>query len=677
MKKLHLIIFLLAVNFAFSSDIKFGKVSEEEVMEEMHPLENDAEAAILHKSEFITYDYNYEEGWFVQKEIHYRIKIYSKEGFSWATMQVPLYRDNQGREKISGIKGYTFNMVDGKLVSEKLKKDGIFEEEVNEFRIKSSITMPEVKEGSVLDIQYKISSPLFWYMSEFTFQYGIPVNSVDITLKVPEYFVFQKHTKGFYPIQFNERTANRKMDVSYRTNEQARGLYTRSSAASLARTQRRTANLEFKENIYDITASNLPSMKEEEYTDNINNYRSAIKFELSSTQFPNSPYKFYTKSWADVAKSIYQYSSFGTELKKTNYFEKDLAALLEGVTTDGEKVAKIYHYVKSKMTWNGIYSVGCRKGVKDAYKEKSGNVAEINLMLTSMLRFAGINANPVLVSTKSHGIPLFPTTEGFNYVVTGIEVPDDVILLDATDKYGFPDVLPERALNWFGRLIRKDGSSSNVQMVPSALSKRTLMTSVSVNESGDVTGKTRMQRTGQFALAFRNEHNGSDEELYLENLENQYGGIEISEYELKNKASLAKPVIEVCEFYKEAQCEVVGDKIYLKPMMFYAVTENPFKIDKRDYPINFSFPRENRYMINIKIPEGYKIESVPENKSLQLPQNMGTFKYMIKNSGNNLQLVVSSEIKTAVIPPNYYSLIKEYYNQVIEKEAERVVLSKT
>ena len=162
MKNLYLLFFCLLVNSVFAIDVKFGNVSEEEVMEEVHPIENDAEAAILYKKEFTTYDYSYDEGWYILKEVHFRIKIYSKEGFSWATLPVHLYKSSQGKEKLGSIKGYTFNMVDGKLVSEKLKKDGIFEEDVNDYRRKVSITMPEVKEGSVLDIQYRILSPLYW-----------------------------------------------------------------------------------------------------------------------------------------------------------------------------------------------------------------------------------------------------------------------------------------------------------------------------------------------------------------------------------------------------------------------------------------------------------------------------------------------------------------------------------
>jgi hypothetical protein len=49
---------------------------------------------------------------------------------------------------------------------------------------------------------------------------------------------------------------------------------------------------------------------------------------------------------------------------------------------------------------------------------------------------------------------LFPNRTGFNYVIAAVETPSGMMLLDASDKFSTPNVLPFRALNWTGRLIR-------------------------------------------------------------------------------------------------------------------------------------------------------------------------------------------------------------------------------
>lgn len=659
---------LLSIQLLYPNEIKFGKVSKEMIEEGQHPLEPDAEAAILYKKERVFYNYNHDKGWSVTKEAHYRIKIYNKDGLDWATFQIPLYVSQGDEEKISNVKGLTFNLVGGKVVGEKLKKGGIFVEEVNKYRKKASITMPEVQEGSVLDIQFTVSSPLYWHMDDFLLQYGIPVNQVDLRLDIPQYFFFKKHTKGFYPIQINESRDNRTISVSYRSEDRA---------GMLGKTSRKSGALKFYENVYQVNASNLPSLVEEEYTSNIDNYRAAIKFELASTQFPNQPHKNYSLTWEGVAKSIYQFEGFGSELNRENYYKDDIDQLIEGITDDQKKALLIFGYVQSKMNWNNFSGVTCsREGIRKAYKEGSGNVAEINLMLTSMFRHAGLKANPILVSTKSHGIPLFPTTDGFNYVIAGIEVPDNVILFDATKKNTVPNVLPERALNWMGRLVREDGSSSQVSLIPKGVSKEIHYVNAKIHGDGSIEGKTRVQCTNQFALSLRDKLDKTDEESYLETLEDKHGEMEIENYLLKNRDELAKPIIETCDFTIENQCEIIGNKIYFKPLLFLAQARNPFKMEKREYPVDFSFPRQEKAIISLTIPEGYKVESLPKSAAVELPESSGVFSFKIQNQGNQIRVSASTELHSASYPVWYYDALKEYYKNLVLKHSEKVVLSK-
>ena len=99
-------------------------------------------------------------------------------------------------------------------------------------------------------------------------------------------------------------------------------------------------------------------------------------------------FKNYSTSWEDLSKQIYKSSSFGGQLDKTNYFKDDLAVVTKDATNGLEKVITVFNFVKSKVKWNEYNSKYVDEGVKRAYKDGVGNVAEINLMLTAMLREA-------------------------------------------------------------------------------------------------------------------------------------------------------------------------------------------------------------------------------------------------------------------------------------------------
>ena len=85
------------------------------------------------------------------------------------------------------------------------------------------------------------------------------------------------------------------------------------------------------------------------------------------------------------------------------------------------------------MTWNKLEGYICNEGLREAYKTGVGNVAEINLILTSMLKYAGFDANPILISTRSNGIAFYPSITAFNYVLSSVNLSGEILLLDATE----------------------------------------------------------------------------------------------------------------------------------------------------------------------------------------------------------------------------------------------------
>ncbi|UOB18830.1 DUF3857 domain-containing protein [Abyssalbus ytuae] len=670
--KYFIFIFLLSAPLStsvFSQTYKFGKVSKEELEEKFNPKDSSAPATILYKKQRVYYSYSEHNGFEVITEVEERIKFYNKEGFDHATEQIYLYQSSDADEKISNIKGVTYNLENGKIVEKKLEKSAIFNEDASRYRKIVKFTMPDIREGTVVEFKYDIRSPFNYNIDEIPLQFDIPVKRIEVAVEIPEYYHFKPRIKGYY--MFTPQSSKKSGVINF-TNKSRSGGY----RFSVTKTTYTNSKINYIIDVTNIDLDDVPALKEEKYVNNINNYRSSIKYELSFTKFPDGVIKSYSTTWEDVAKKIYQYDDFGGELSKTAYFESDINELINNIPGESEKAAAIFNYVKNKMAWNGYYGYWCNDGVRKAYKANTGNTGEINLMLISMFRYAGLTADPVLVSTRSHGIPLFPTREGFNYVICALKINNNRVLLDASSKYSSPGILPERTLNWQGRLIRKDGTSLEINLMPTQPSQQIFSLMYSLEDNGTVKGKIRNQYTNHHAFSFREMYGATKEEDYLEQLENNFGGIEIEEYEIKNVEDLSKPITESYAFIRENAYDAIGDKLYVSPLLFLAMDKNPFKLDKREYPVDFSFPRTVRYLVNIQLPEGYKVETLPEGSAVMLPDNLGAFKYNIANNGNILQVIVNHEINTAIVLPIYYDILKEYYKQLVLKQTEKIVLTK-
>ncbi len=641
LKKVILISFFLNVALVSSQKIKFGDVSKETLMEEVYEKDSSANAIFLY-----SYRYTFFSSSGLVTRVHERIKFYNNEELEYATKEISMFQNGSESESVRKLKAATYNLEGGEIITSKLEKDQIFKEEINRRWKQKKFTMPNVKKRSVIEYQYELVSPFIFNIDEFRFQHGIPVKQLEAEVRTPQGYKFRQQFKGYLRIQ---PLRDSKYDNRIGLNM----------------------------NIVRYEMNDIPALKSEAYVDNISNYRSGLKMELVSVERPGY-YRSYAQTWQDVASRIAKTDDYEKELEKNSMYKEDIDTLLVGVTDEKEKVEKVFSFMKEKVKWNGYDGVNCQKEFKKAYKDGTGNTADVNLMLVSMLRYAGLEANPIVISTKDNGVPLIPTLDGLNYVIGSVEIGEELVYLDATDKYSAVDILPVKDYNWQGVMVKAQDKKYriiNINHKKSSLKQIMLSATLDI-DGGSIEGRMRTRYKDHHAYVFRKQFNAATEDEYLATLESENMGIEISEYKLDGNEDLSKPVVESYRFLGEDLLDVVGNEVYFSPMLFLLTEENPFKAEKREFPIDFAFPNVDKFLINIKIPEGYKITSVPEPIAFSLPDDVGKYKFQISQKGNTIQLVVSSDIKKALMSPVYYPQIKQYFSEMITKESEKVVLTK-
>ncbi|UMB60129.1 DUF3857 domain-containing protein [Lutibacter sp. A80] len=648
MKKLVLIIIVGIVFFqiSYSQNYKFGKVSKEELQEQAYPLDSTANAAYLYKKR-LTYTTLNAAGIVLVTEVQVRMKIYNKEGFDWSTVSINLYGDTKSNsEKASNIKAVTYNLVDGKVQEMKLDKKAIFYEKQNESLKVQKFTMPNVKEGSVLEWSYRIFSPYISIIDDIVLQEEIPIKKFEAKINLLEWFYFNKRQKGYYPFKVNQYSD---YNSELKTNDK----------------------------VVEVLEENIPALKAEPYVNNMSNYASALQLEVASLSAPEyGMFENYATSWDEIAKTILKSSSFGGELKKSKHLKEDIDKLKAILKTDQAKILGALEFVKSKIKWNGNYSQYAEKGLKKAYSEGSGNIGDINLTLVVVLRELGVNANPVLVSTRKHGVPISPTNRGFNYVIALAETENGKFLADASEKYSLVNVLPLRVLNWQGTIIRDDKTVDFINLATSIPSIKEFNLNYKITDEAVIEGITMVRYENLSAINYRNENVGLEKEALISDIEQYNDDIEILNYRVSNLTEISKPINEIYQFEKEDGVEVIGNNMYLTPMLFLSEKENPFKLEKREYPIDFGTPWEKRITTGIEIPEGYSVESLPEDIAIVLNDEIVKFIYTTKQVGNKIVVKSLIDVKEGIVPVHNYQEIRELYKIIVAKNLEKIVLNK-
>lgn len=643
-KIVFIVIFIFCNAHITSQEIKFGKVTKDELLETEYLNDKSASAAILYKKRntYLTSTNGVNE---LVTEIHERIKIYKKEGFEYATEEINLFKSRSNDEGVKKIKAFTYNLENGKIVTTELQKEEVFKTEASYNYDQVKFTLPNVKVGSVIEFSYRINSPFIWNIDEFRFQYDIPLRRMEAEIRTPKGFRFKQTPKGYlnvYP------STHRKMD--------------------------NRIGMEVVINEYHV--NNMPALKAESYVDNINNYRSGTVFELVSVEYPTY-IKSYARTWADVAKTIGNSDDYKNKLDKTRAVDDEVDIIVKGKHSKIEKMQSIFEYVKDSITWNGIDGKYFRYGLKETLKEKKGNAADINLLLVAMLRYAGIDSNPVIISTKENLIPFFPTIDRLNYVLAYAVIDETEYFMDATEEFSNLNILPIKDYNWKGILIdNNDMVWKQIDIQSPGRSSNLFALDVKVNQDGTAEGNYKSRFDKHSALSFRKKYKGQDMDSYLAKKENSFSDIEIDNYEVKNAETYKGTVGESFDFYNDYAADAIDDKLFIKPLSFLSMEENPFKSEKREYPVDFGFPFKDVYMVNIIIPDGYKVDFIPESNVISLPDKLGTFRYVASLRENAVNFTVNFEINRAVIASMTYPYLKEFFKQIIAKESEQLILSK-
>jgi len=551
-------------------------------------------------------------------------------------------------ERLENVKGYTYNIENGKVDKTKFSKKKIITEKIHDNLQVKKMTMPNVKKGSIVELKYSVASDFYFSMDPWFFQKSIPTRYSEYNIEIPEFFTFNKNMVGYFPPFSKGRKE---------INGQGFRVFTEG-----------------------WVMTDLPAFEEEDYMRSYVNYISKINFELRSIKIPFEETQYYTQSWDEIKDDLMEYKYFGGTLKKVK--NDILVGIVEKYkdASDEEKVIGIYESIKKNMRWNGRKSKYSQTGISKAVKKGSGNSGDINLALIATLKKAGLQVKPIVLSTRDNGmLPItYPSIDNLNYVIAAVNLDGKTLFLDATDDYYPAGVLPLRCFNGNAIALNKDKAGLISELQPSAKYKSVTQNKLTMTPDGTLEGVMKKTKSGYEAIKFRKAFAQADnEEAFVESLQNKQEGLSIESHSFENVVNSYQSVKEEYQITLDDKTEMAGNLIYLNPMLNEAYSENPFKMEKREYPVDYAIPIEETYMFQFTIPEGYAVESMPEKTTIGLPEKATVFSYNAKLIGDKLTVISRVKINRTLFGDTEYEALKEFYNLIIKKHTEQIVLKKS
>ena len=314
-KHLLTLALLFISNIAISQelDIEFGDIDKSDLEMTVYSPDSSASAVVLYDYghsyfKFDKTNYNLQ----LTFETHVRIKILKKEGLSRGTFEINLYKRGKSKEEITHVKGYTFNLEKGKVVKSKLKNSNRFKKEIDSRNKKVTYTFPDVKVGSVIDFRYTKTSDFDYNLESWFFQSDIPVVWSEYKVEIPEYYHYNKNTKGYiasyiYDMGSRSRTHN----ISSKNR----------SGTSYSKTSFSNRNISYIETTHRIVYKDVPAFKNESFIGATRDYISHIDFELESVKYPNSSITQYSTDYASISKKLLDAERYGSQLNSSRFLK--------------------------------------------------------------------------------------------------------------------------------------------------------------------------------------------------------------------------------------------------------------------------------------------------------------------------------------------------------------------
>lgn len=633
----------------------FGTVSNDDLLLKQCDFEKDANAEVLFEKGDLYFGGTLLT---ITEEVHTRIKIFNDNGKDQADIKIPYmaFFGGERLEYITGIQAETINLVDGKQVITKLDKKLIYTKNIDKNKSEITFTMPDVKPGCIIEYKYKWNTGYYGDFPDWYFQKKIPVRYSELVTSVPDVFYFRA--------------------MPHVTDQFAKYEHSTDARSLLDGTDSYQYNLLNE----DKALANIHSLADEPYMSSFHDNVEAIRFQLISVRPIGGFAHIGSDSWAKVGGRLADDDGFGGQLKKKLTGEDALISKAKSLKSDDEKIAYLFNEVKNTMKWNGEDDWETNDGTPHAWDAKAGNSAEINLALYHLLKQSGVDAYPMVVSTREHGKvdPYYTSVYQFNRSVVYVPVDSTKsYVLDASNKYNMYNETPDELLNSNGLYIDKQKNLYDiVHLKRTSPVRENVLINAEIKAGGKLEGTAQISNTSYNRIGVLDKYKTDGEQKYIDFLRDGNNGLKISSVKMDNMEVDTLPLIQNIGF----NMDLAGSDenyIYLSPNMFTPFKTNPFLSESRLTDVDFAYTRS--YSINgiFKIPAGFKTDALPKSVNMALPDKSFAFKRLVIEQDGSIMVRYTINFNVAEYSKNKYNDMHEFFKKMHELLNEQIVLKKS
>ena len=571
-----------------------------------------------------------------------RIKIFSDDPFDFAEaamVGIPFYFADD-IERIVNLEGIT-HQPDG--TRRYLHRNDTRIVDLNSRYKILEFEMPDVKQGSIIEYKYTLERRYIEELPDFHFSHRVPTRQASLYLQNSNFARYETVQEN---VEFDLKYEEQRVDTS---------------SVPMIFTYRRPEPVY----IQKWSAGNIPALDESSYVSSIDDIRSKLRFQISEFGQPRQPLE---NSWEFVAAQI---------LRNNNPFEftDNYDTLLqlgreiaEESASDIAAMTNIFKTVNGSVQYDGRRSVFADGSLDHVLTGEPSTQAEINLVLLTLLRGAGLDARPLYFSAREFGRinKSFPSLFQFNSMLIVSELEGETFFMDASFPHSLPNLIPVESYNEQG-MVLTESEHQWIDITPDrSVFKLDIFVDARLTRNGSLIGRLEAETKGYPSQQIRQniERGSSLRQIIADTFFDVYSDAVLEQNQITIDGQDNDIVNVETNFTIPDYAITFSEGIEFRPMIVGYLFRNPFESSERRVPITLDAPEMLSIHYTIQLPDGFTFDVTGETRSTSLVGARLFEEYLTER--NTIEYSFDIEINRKEFPADVYSQLRRMYTRWVD-----------
>lgn len=428
-------------------------------------------------------------------------------------------------------------------------------------------------------------------------------------------------------------------------------------------------------NIYVWNVANLKAIKLED---------GALAWRvLPQIYFGKKNFEFYgtqgnINSWESFGKWFLDLSSDVSSL--TPKREAEIRKMTDTIKSDKEKARFLYQYMQKNMRYVSVQlGIGGFKPFPATFvdEKKYGDCKALSNYMHALLKAVNIPSYHAIINAGANAEPadpLFPNNR-FNHMILCIPFKNDTTWLECTSTTQPFGILGSFTENRNALLVTPSGGV--LMHTPKNSDTENQFNSrvnIKLDANGGAKATIKILSTGEYRsdyVQIATYKTEEQKEYIMRSLHlKQPGKFDINPSTDNGGVKEINLDLEYGELYDMK----AGNKQFYKPILFdlWGVTV-PVE-EKRKSDFYFPQPIYKTCITAIKLPDGFEVETLPNDQKLSFTYGSYEVKYSYDTANNTVTSSISFKLSNNVIPAAKYNEMQQYMDAIIKAQNKKLVI---